>query len=229
MVLRHHQPEPPPVIRPPYPVAQDSFKAFAGQLRDPAGAVGHIVAHPMFPVVALVCGIAFLLWSLDEPSRSLLLAIKTLGSYLCLLVVGAAATILIERKWQWRWTRVAGGVLTVAVVFGWGYFDTYKSQWISGTERFTDLYGQWSGKHLHRRLYHYSSEDACRDDKYEFDYDLESEGPMAGTGKPHGMWTQHPGFKRRAEYMETNQPYTTTLFFWYGEPITEGEWHLRNR
>lgn len=125
-------PQPPPVI---YPV---TFEALAATL---------VEAQPLFPVLALICAFVFLLWWWDEPPQSPVLAITTLGSYLCLLVIGAASTILIERKWKWRWTRVAGALLTIAVVFAWGYFDTYKTKWISGTARYTDTYGQWSGRH----------------------------------------------------------------------------------
>jgi hypothetical protein len=44
------------------------------------------------------------------------------------------------------------------------------------------------------------------------------EGPMSASNKPHGQWTEkdldaHPPERLR--------------WYWYGEEITEGEWHIR--
>ena len=45
------------------------------------------------------------------------------------------------------------------------------------------------------------------------------EGTYSESGKKHGEWTTtvYSPFKQTEEY------------FWYGEQITEGEWHLRNK
>jgi hypothetical protein len=46
-------------------------------------------------------------------------------------------------------------------------------------------------------------------------------GPMAGETKPHGRWIE--AVARIGQW-----PERTVQFYWYGEPISEGEWHLRN-
>lgn len=45
------------------------------------------------------------------------------------------------------------------------------------------------------------------------------EGPLAETGKPHGKWVM----------FNSSTLQTTYHFYWYGEDVSEGEWHLRNR
>jgi hypothetical protein len=167
VVFREAFVEPPPVIQPTFTVPLTQ----------------QIIDHPALPIIGLVCGVSYLLWSVDESPNPII----GLLCYPSLFAVGASATTLAHRKWKWHWTRWAGGALTAAAVFGWGYFDTYQRQWMSDTARYTDTYGQWSGKHLYRELYHYDSEDACHADEYGFDYDMKSEGPMAGTGKLHGL------------------------------------------
>lgn len=42
---------------------------------------------------------------------------------------------------------------------------------------------------------------------------------MAGTGKPHGIWDELWFEPLRMD----------KKFYWYGEVVTEGEWHLRNK
>jgi hypothetical protein len=49
-----------------------------------------------------------------------------------------------------------------------------------------------------------------------------SGGPLSESGKKHGHWTAI-GMRNEIEQLPSNR------WFWYGEEITEGEWHLRNK
>jgi hypothetical protein len=44
-------------------------------------------------------------------------------------------------------------------------------------------------------------------------------GPLAPSGKPHGEWTV---------ILWKPQDYSTFLWYWYGDQISEGEWHRLN-
>ncbi len=46
-----------------------------------------------------------------------------------------------------------------------------------------------------------------------------SQGPMSTTNKPHGHWTE----------FSWSDFETHDRWYWYGDEVTEGEWHLRNR
>jgi hypothetical protein len=100
-----------------------------------------------------------------------------------------------------------GGALFVAAVTSYYFttWDVYEVRWESdeGT-RYTDRYQRYQGGPFYRFV--------VMDGIYHF-------GPMKGEGKrhPHGMWTALGGGVQE----ET--------FYWYGETVSEGEWHLRNR
>ena len=51
-----------------------------------------------------------------------------------------------------------------------------------------------------------------------------AEGPMTATNTPHGCWTEIAGM-----YDKENDCQVTHPWYWYGEKVTEGEWHLRSR
>lgn len=94
------------------------------------------------------------------------------------------------------------------------YFSTYTVFWtkeVNGSTVFYfDSYTNFSGKMVHRRLTFTENGD-----------DVRTEGPVSSSGSPHGEWSESrfskAGYKSQKKY------------FWYGETVTEGEWHLRNR
>lgn len=69
----------------------------------------------------------------------------------------------------------------------------------------TDSKWRWGNKVFHRRIY--------------IPGDFSTEGPIADSGSVHGKW-------KTLTYKPVN---LETEYFWYGEKITEGEWHLRNK
>lgn len=77
---------------------------------------------------------------------------------------------------------------------------------------FRDTRYRWSGTITYKRL-------ATNPRDYEQRIDFE--GPMSASGKPHREWKTTIWSKLFAK--EGHQ----TQFYWYGEQISEGEWHLR--
>ena len=137
-----------------------------------------------------------------------------LAAYPFMAAFGVGVTWQIHRTHGFRGTRQAGVVITAALMFLFGHFDTYEYRWSDGDFSFNDTYKTWGGQHVYRSIFDYSKDDASGVRWRS------TSGGMAGTGKPHGKWVTvyyNPEFK------------ITTQFYWYGEEISEGEWHLRNR
>lgn len=126
----------------------------------------------------------------------------------CAGVVGFA----VRRFDRW-WVRYAGAALAALVLVWWGSVDTYTERWHNGSAKLTDTYRRLGNRPIHRLIYFYDSSE-------ESPLVPSAEGPLAGTGKPHGQWrytTWEPEFSVRSK------------FYWYGEEVSEGEWHLRNK
>jgi hypothetical protein len=103
-----------------------------------------------------------------------------------------------------RWGGIA--FVTMVVFYYFSRCDVYPEHWESedGT-RYTDWYQRFQGGPTHRSL--------------SFD-GVYGSGPMKGEGKrrPHGMWT-----------VLGKDLSLEKKFYWYGEEVSEGEWHLRNK
>lgn len=137
--------------------------------------------------------------------------IATLGTLACLWVQGpfvyfwgviVALTFVDDRHW-WRPVLI-GSVIILACVWWHRYEVFWTSK--SGTT-YIDRYYGWSGTQYYRRCWGKS-------------YKWFSEGPIAGERRQHGRWKSvdwEPEFR------------ATVTFYWYGEEVTEGEFHLRNR
>jgi len=112
---------------------------------------------------------------------------------------------------------IAGAVMIV-----WGRYDNVESRRQDQSTVYLDRYNRWTGNHLFRTLIEYDSPEHAQSLSWmhrRWTYD----GPMAGTGKPHGHWTM-------THYNNSGFPIAfADQFYWYGDKITEGEWHLRNR
>jgi hypothetical protein len=108
----------------------------------------------------------------------------------------------------WQMTPVIWITLLVIVLSSVYYvrFGTYDRYW---TDQETDISyidtrSRWTKDYVFRKVRGKS---------------WSAEGPFLGTGKQHGHW----------ENVDWSDKFTVTHeFYWYGEPITEGTWHLRN-
>lgn len=126
----------------------------------------------------------------------------------------------VGRRLETRWPKMkrmirAGVAITVCMtVIIWGWFDTYRTTWTSKTgATITDRYTRWGGRHYYRHL-NIPVEGSS--------LGISTSGPMSASGKPHGEWEQFDWSKRGSDYHQR-------VWFWYGDEISEGEWHLRSR
>ena len=149
--------------------------------------------------------------------------------YASIIAIGLGTTELVRRHHGWRGTTSAGRFLTAGAVLVWGYYETYESKWRSDSVRYTDTHGRWSQRLVYRRMDYYNSEDAAAKDELRFKEDFSLEGRMAGTGKPHGPWKWQLGLDHWDDAIKNHEPYQKTVFYWYGDEVSEGDWHLRNR
>ncbi|HZZ28448.1 MAG TPA: hypothetical protein VFE46_10645 [Pirellulales bacterium] len=136
-----------------------------------------------------------------------------------LTLISSAMIGWFNRKLSIRWTRYIVAVLTVVTLFWWAAHDTYVDRWTSKDDTdYADTYKHWSGDFIYRRTSHFHKGDSTFLNESYF---WSSEGPMAGTGKPHGHWI--------TEKLGDNTPYHKDEFYWYGEEISEGQWYMRNK
>jgi hypothetical protein len=124
---------------------------------------------------------------------------------------------------------LAGCLLTAAAVLRWGYYDTYQSKWRNETVQYIDTHHRWSQNLIRRKMGFYNTAEAAKQDTLGYKEEFSLAGPMAGTGKPHGQWSWTLGLEHRSDAYKSHQPTEKTNFYWYGDEISEGEWHLRNR
>lgn len=117
-----------------------------------------------------------------------------------------------------RWKKLTASLIVVASLAGAialgchkYYSRTHVQLWTNddGT-RYVDTYRIWDNRHLHR--YVVVSDETGNPT-------LIDEGPMSESSRPHGKWT----------HINVPLDSTTAHWYWYGEAITEGEWHLRNK
>jgi hypothetical protein len=176
------------------PAANNEFKAFLATV------------WPGFAV-----GVGFFGWLFFSIADSQDLP---LYCYPSIALAGAGATVIFARRSGIRKAKWIGVLLTLAAVFAWGYFDTYERTWHNDNVRFRDTYSRWGGNLVYRDL------EIFENDARQGLPVVSEEGPMAGTGRPHGAWEvtiRKPDLRIK------------TQFYWYGEEIEEGEWYLRNR
>lgn len=86
-------------------------------------------------------------------------------------------------------------------------------EWKSGSMRYTDYRTGFGNKIYYREV-----------SSHDNDISWISKGPMSESEKQHGMWeTTAFGKNIFVDY------HHETKWHWYGEEVTEGEWHLRNK
>lgn len=89
---------------------------------------------------------------------------------------------------------------------------SYTTPWSSGNNHYVDSHWFCTGQIYHRRF-------SCSRNGYSY----HAEGGMAGTGKMHGHWRSSTYDASREDLCERFR--SVDEFFWYGKPVTEGEFH----
>ncbi|MCE9526745.1 MAG: hypothetical protein K8R36_11905 [Planctomycetales bacterium] len=173
---------------------------------------GGFPAVPLFPliVVAIICLVLFGC-TLEGRGGVVLL------NYLCLVEVGSTVAFLV-----WRFTRghllqysKAIGFTVVAIPIGliylWASFDYYHEQWTTKDGwRVLETRKRWTQVPIERSI-----DVVDADGKWT----QTLSGSVSASGKPHGEW----------HTLSMRDFSTQSSWFWYGEEISEGEWHLRDR
>lgn len=171
-------------------------------------------------VGAFFCGASFLATIGSPPS------ITVLWHYLAGMIAVAVPAWFENRIASARWPRfrvLFRGTAIVApflAAFFWGRVDTYRHEWAKddGTADnpnwidVVDTRYRWSDRLIYQKIIFH------RDGDYKERFEVE--GPLSPSGKRHGEWKTH--------FWDWHLK-DTSQFYWYGDEISEGEWHLRNR
>ena len=137
-------------------------------------------------------------------------------TYPCIIAACVGAYKLIALRRPQSWLRIVTIVATCGLLYIWAGYDTIIQQRDIQATRYRDTYTRWSHRHIRRKLQSYKSANSIG--AFE-SLEYTEEGPIAGTGKPHGEW----------ETVVWNPSFDVQhTFYWYGESVSEGEWHLRN-
>lgn len=171
---------------------------------------------------AIAASITFLgtLW--DEwalPHYTAMLMLMAIGSY---AVLGKAG--LRGRAWA-RWTAFAICFGTLALYVR---NDCYVRRWdakVQGNKTwYSDWRHRWSGRLYLRRLHSITDNGTWY-----------ASGGFSESGKMHGHWEHSvlspddPTVWEFRGYKGSKYMLARDVWYWYGEEITEGEWHLRNK
>jgi hypothetical protein len=195
-------------IFPASPVILRLLSAFSRVITLAEPAFRKLCKSPRFPlfvawliVLAGCVGIGFMPWNTRSPPVLLLVGTAC-------MIGGVAKAIWSNRPKYKRTIAIGAFIVWVVICYRayatWTHTEHWKSD--SGVEYF-DTYHY--DRHLERSI--------------RSDY-MHASGPMAGEviGKPHGRWScWHKGTDYMAGWHDEE-------YYWYGEKISEGEWHLRN-
>ncbi len=161
---------------------------------------------PFLPYVGLICGGAVAL-SLWETPPSLL----WLLSYVAVVCVAVSAAYIVQNHWR-RWRRAVWvATLFVTPLLIWGYYKTatYAVIWESESNdaRYVDTYTR--ERRIVERLILFHSGSIWI-----------ASGGFSDSGKLHGKWSY---------LMRDGGLAEESVWYWYGEEVSEGEWHLRSQ
>lgn len=174
-----------------------------------------------------------------------------LTHYIALAATCCCLCEAIRRRWIKRPFRRAWYLLPIAVVlFAYGKYDSYTTQWTSvrpdypqkeyqldgrtrlgselwktaGRTEYSDTRKRWGGRLSWRSMWSYQK------GENGVHYGRHAEGAMAGEkGKPHGYWHGFgPAISKVGDSDVVNfREDRWDKWYWYGEEISEGEWELR--
>ena len=141
--------------------------------------------------------------------------------YMLLLGIVAETIHACARKWPKRAALIVVGGAVAAIVLLVFYVreDGYNDRWRDKDRTlFLDWYSRWSGALTYRTIFPERTTDGV--------WIVSMEGPMAGEGGPvpHGMWTTHTEYRKPKFDFKTEYEW-----FFYGEKVSQAEWHERSR
>ena len=155
------------------------------------------------PLASCVASGSAIIWAVCAEAN------LTPWDYLAIILssVGLCALIWMIRSAAWAVP------VSILMLVGWwaayAAMDTRTERWKNDNFEYVDVYSRWGHVHKTRRM-------TILDDEGKLQ--SMSSGAMSESGKPHGKWhlTLFPSFD------------SSDSWYWYGEEITEGEWHTRS-
>lgn len=139
-----------------------------------------------------------------------------------IFILGLYASLVVNRKWL---IKTGLGIALVFTIVWWNV-DYSVQNWSTEGEsdewtlRYKDYVRRGSSRPYYREF------SMTKRDSYLVTY--KSEGAMTETGKQHGKWMWH-SFDWDAASGSDSRFDSGNDFYWYGDKITEGEWHLREK
>ena len=160
-------------------------------------------------ITVVVSAIVFLLTLHTPPSPVVAF------HYLALLIFVGTVSHWIAKRFTRKWATGIAVLAAIVAAYFWGRSDYYVHEWQRTTDDKKDTwhYTDYTYRNHAHQFYRVMTTDWEKPGYYH------SEGGFSDSGKMHGEWQSYsaPSFDTKNEW------------FWYGESITEGEWHLRNR
>lgn len=155
-------------------------------------------------------------WILHRSTRFWIVVVCCLSAT---MITGSCTARKLWGTYEQRWTTV---------------WDPEKYKYVERTKplrmgreecdqrlnEYVDIRRRWDDRIVHRTVTSY------RDGSFEswLNPSEVMEGPMTPTNKPHGCWETWT-YQNTSPFGLIEHRYQ---FYWYGEPISEGEWHERS-
>ena len=162
--------------------------------------------------IAAACAAGFMATLRSPPGT------KPLVNYLLLALFVSITVSTLMGRYLPLSKKLAAFAGTTAAIIAWvlyaNWLDTYDQRWSQARGpsevSYVDSYHRGAELPYFRRI-------ASDDDGERF----RASGGMAGEGKPHGRWVEY-SFGKGLSFEHR------VVFYWYGEEIAEGKWHLRD-
>ncbi|MEM7559645.1 MAG: hypothetical protein AAF394_11030 [Planctomycetota bacterium] len=144
--------------------------------------------------------------------------------YMLFAGMAALAMLFAKRKLSPRLLWVFGTLVFLGLIVLYARIDNYTKEWRKDDSRYVDYYNRWTGNCVYRVVTVYETIAAAEADEILETYQT-SEGPLSSSGRPHGRWKH----LLHSNHDVGRMPRLWDEYYWYGEEVTEGDWHLRNR
>lgn len=159
-----------------------------------------------------------------------------LPNYLCLMLTLFSVRQFIRSYWPRRAALITTVIAILVATAVFWQFDYYVHSWHETDEAtgersyYTDSYWRAGGWKFHRHVHISGGELGLA--FYDFNYS--ESGSSHGKAK-YSVWPTEDDTKglgralKLQGYEKQGRIYTLTEWYWYGDKVSEGEWHLRNK
>ena len=215
----------PPAVPPATPKQDEPEKEMGG--REALRTIHESIPYRGIAWVVLTITFLVTLWREEGPPN--------LVHYVCLMAISWLAVATVRQRWWKGMWPFLPAVFAVALAVGYfKYVDRYNHYWTNLNDGIEYTYndwhwksGSWNGPYWREFSYHDPEEAGW----------YRSSGAFSESGKQHGPWKQSmlmPNKKLISTFESDGFKCNRigcdkTTWYWYGEVITEGEWHLRNK